>query len=94
MSWSRCARNIVICFAPLGNRESPVLKRRICGVNSMRRLKELYRSAVLGWIGLCLVHITAAWTEVGIGFGWLSGGIATILGLPGVIGLLVANVIV
>jgi len=59
----------------------------------MRLVKEACRSAVWGWIALGLVHISAAWTGIGLGFGWLTCGTASILGLPGVIALVVMNTI-
>ena len=40
---------------------------------------------------LLMVNVTAAFTGVSLGFGWLSGGVATLLGVPGVVGLLLMN---
>lgn len=42
---------------------------------------------------LCSVNVTAGMTGVSLGFGWLSGGTALFLGVPGVIGLLILNAI-
>ena len=41
-----------------------------------------------------MVHISAAWTGIGFGFGWLTCGVASVLGLSGVIGLILVNIIV
>lgn len=59
----------------------------------MRRIKELIRSAVMGWMALGLVHISAAWTGIGMGVGWLTAGVAGVLGVPGVVLLLAVNVL-
>ena len=59
----------------------------------MRRIKEFCCSAVHGWIALILVHIAAAWTGIGLGLGWLTCSIAGVFGIPGVVMLLLANVI-
>ena len=50
-------------------------------------------SAKWGVIALCLVNVSAAVTDVSLGFGWVSGCTAIGLGAPGVIGLLVLNAI-
>ena len=59
----------------------------------MRVLKQMWCSATWGWFALVLVHILAAWTGIGLGFGWLTCGVASVLGLPGVIGLVLLNIV-
>ena len=56
-------------------------------------IKRILRSSALGVGALCSVNILAAFTGVSLGFGWLSGGVALLLGFPGVIGLLALNAI-
>ncbi len=58
-----------------------------------KTLHQLFRDAIWGLGSLCAVNISAAFTGVSLGFGWLSGGIAAILGVPGVVGLLLLNAI-
>ena len=52
---------------------------------------NMWRSAVGGFLSLCAVNLSAAFTGVSLGFGWLSGATAVLLGVPGVIGLLALN---
>lgn len=59
----------------------------------MHRVKEFIQSAMMGWIALGMVHIAAAWTGIGMGIGWLTAGIAGVLGVPGVVLLLGVNVL-
>ena len=54
-------------------------------------INRILRSSVLGVGALCAVNLSAAFTGVSLGFGWLSGGVALLLGFPGVIGLLALN---
>ena len=56
-------------------------------------IKEAWRSAVWGWIALGLVHITAAWTGIGLGVGWITCGTASLLGVPGITMLLLMDTI-
>ena len=56
-------------------------------------IKRILWSGVLGIGALCSVNVSAVMTGVSLGFGWLSGGVAFLLGLPGVIGLLVLNAV-
>ena len=43
---------------------------------------------------MLLVNLCAAFTNVSLGFGWLSGCTAVGLGAPGVVALLILNAIV
>lgn len=57
----------------------------------MTVLRDWARSAVIGLMSLSAVNISAAFTGVSLGFSWLSGGAALIMGVPGVLLLLVVN---
>lgn len=54
-------------------------------------LRRWMRSGAWGLASLCAVNVSAVVTGVSLGFGWLSGGVAAVLGVPGVIGLLLLN---
>lgn len=54
-------------------------------------LRHMRRSSLLGLLALCATNVSAAFTGVSLGFGWLSGGVAIVLGAPGVVGLLFLN---
>lgn len=54
-------------------------------------LRQFLRSGLFGLLMLGAVNLTAAITGVSLGFGWLSGGAAAILGAPGVVGMLLLN---
>ena len=51
-------------------------------------LRSVIKCSVWGLVSLLLVNVAAVATGVSLGFGWLSGGVAVLLGVPGVIGLL------
>ena len=59
----------------------------------MHLLRSAGRSATYGWLALMAVHISAAWTGIGLGFGLLTCITATVVGVPGIISLLLLNVI-
>ena len=59
----------------------------------MRLIKTILQSALWGWLALIAVHVSAGWTGIGLGFSWLSCGTASVLGLPGVITLMLMNVL-
>ena len=54
-------------------------------------MRGFIRSALWGMVSLCAVNVSAAFTGISLGFGWLSGGVAILLGVPGVIGTLLLN---
>lgn len=54
-------------------------------------IRRILRSGLWGMFALFLVNLSAAFTGISLGFGWLSGGTAAILGAPGVVGLLLLN---
>lgn len=51
-------------------------------------LKALGKSAATGFLALAAVNVTGGLTGVSLGLGWLSVGVCTLLGLPGVTMLL------
>lgn len=51
------------------------------------------RSSIYGVGALCAVNVSAAFTGLSLGFGWLSGGAALVLGVPGVVGLLIMRAV-
>lgn len=62
-------------------------------VKSKKPIRTLWRSGIYGWLALGLVHLSAAWTGIGLGIGWFTGSVAFALGVPGVITLMLMNVI-
>lgn len=54
-------------------------------------MRRIVRSGMWGLLSLCAVNLSAAFTGISLGFGWLSGSAAAVLGVPGVVGLLVLN---
>ena len=54
-------------------------------------MRNALRSGLCGLISLFLVNMSAVFTGVSLGFGWLSGGVAMLLGAPGVVCLLICN---
>ncbi len=60
---------------------------------SRRPLRSLFSSAVQGYLGLGIVHILGGFFPVSLGFSWLTVGACGVLGLPGVVMLLLLNVI-
>lgn len=51
-------------------------------------LKALGKSAATGFLALAAVNVAGGVTGVSLGLGWLSAGVCTVLGLPGVAMLL------
>ena len=51
----------------------------------------MVQSSFWGLLSLFIVNLLAAITGVSLGFGWLSGGVVAILGVPGLVGLLTLN---
>ena len=56
--------------------------------------RVIFRSGMLGCAALGAVHIASAWTGIALGFGWFTGMIAFVLGVPGVVLLLALNLFV
>ena len=56
-----------------------------------RAMRSYFTSGVCGMLSLCAVNFAAAYTGVSLGFGWVSGGASTFLGVPGVVCLLPLN---
>lgn len=56
-------------------------------------IRQFLNTAKWGVLSLCAVNISAAFTGVSLGFGWVSGCVAVVLGPVGVVGLLVIHAI-
>lgn len=57
----------------------------------MSRLLDAVRLSKWGLLSLTLVNLSACFTGVSLGFGWLSGTTAVVFGPPGVVALLLLN---
>lgn len=57
----------------------------------MSKLFDVVRLGKWGLLSLTLVNLSACFTGVSLGFGWLSGGTAVVFGPPGVLALLLLN---
>ena len=62
-------------------------------VRSDKPLRRLFRSGVQGLGAIALVNVTAGMTGVSVGFSWLTAGCGALLGVPGVIGLVLMQII-
>ena len=63
----------------------------VAAVRSRRPLRSLFGSGLQGLCALGLVNFLGAFTNVAMGVGWLTAGTAAALGIPGVIALLLLN---
>lgn len=57
----------------------------------MSKLIDAVRLGFWGLLSLVLVNLSACFTGISLGFGWLSGGTAAVFGPPGVVALLLIN---
>lgn len=62
-------------------------------LKSKRPLRRLLATALQGLCAMAAVNVTGIFTGVSLGLGWLTGGVAMLLGLPGVAGLLLARLL-
>lgn len=62
-------------------------------VRSDKPLRRLLRSGMQGLGAIALVNVTAGITGVSVGFSWLTAGCGVLLGVPGVIGLVLMQII-
>lgn len=62
-------------------------------LKSKQPLRRLLATALQGLCALAAVNVTGIFTGVSLGLGWLTGGVAMLLGLPGVAGLLLARLL-
>ena len=62
-------------------------------VRSDKPLRRLFSSGVQGLVAIALVNVTAGLTGVSLGFSWLTAGCGALLGVPGVIGLVLMQII-
>ena len=62
-------------------------------VHSRRPVRGLLGSALQGACALAAVNVTGMFTGVSLGLNWFSCAVSAVLGVPGVITLLLLNVI-
>lgn len=62
-------------------------------LRSGKPIRTLLSSAMQGLCALGLVNVLGAFTGVSLGFSWLTTGAGLMLGIPGVIGMLVLNIV-
>ena len=60
-------------------------------VRSGKPVRGLLSSAIQGLAALVVVNITGAFTGVSLGLGPFSGGVAAVLGIPGVISMVLVK---
>ncbi len=60
---------------------------------SEKPLRRLFGSGLQGLGALALVNVTAGLTGVSVGFSWLSAGCGALLGMPGIIGLVLMQIV-
>ena len=65
-----------------------ILAVTIAAISTKHPLKALGKSAAGGFLSLAAVNVLGGLTGVSLGLGWLSVGVCTLLGLPGVAMLL------
>ncbi len=65
----------------------------VSAVRGGKPIRTLLSSATQGLCALGLVNLLGTFTGVSIGFSWLATGAGLILGIPGVIGMLLLNVV-
>lgn len=56
-------------------------------------LRRIFSSGLQGLGAIVLVNATAGLTGVSLGFSWLTAGCGALLGVPGVIGLVLMQII-
>ncbi|MBQ3133757.1 MAG: pro-sigmaK processing inhibitor BofA family protein [Clostridia bacterium] len=62
-------------------------------LKSGRPIRRVLSTAVQGICALAAVNVTGMFTGVTLGLGWVTGAVAAVLGLPGVVGLLLGQLI-
>ena len=62
-------------------------------VRTEKPLRRLFSSGMQGLGALALVNVTAGLTGVSVGFSWLAAGCGVLLGVPGVIGLVLMQIV-
>ena len=72
--------------------ELPAVRNPICGVNEMKWIRSWYRCAMGGLGALLAVNTVGAFTGVTLGYSWLTIGMSGILGIPGVIALVILDI--
>ena len=74
------------CAAAVG--AAAILAVTVAAFLTKSPLKALGKSAAGGFLSLAAVNVLGGLTGVSLGLGWLSVGVCTLLGLPGVAMLL------
>lgn len=62
-------------------------------VRSGSPLRRVFGSGLQGLGAIALVNVTAGLTGVSVGFSWLTAGCGALLGVPGVIALVLMQII-
>lgn len=62
-------------------------------VRSDKPMRRLFASGMQGLGAIALVNVTTGLTGVSLGFSWLTAGCGALLGVPGVIGLVLMQII-
>ncbi len=62
-------------------------------VRADKPLRRLFGSGLQGLGALALVNVTAGLTGVSVGFSWLATGCGVLLGVPGIIGLVLMQIV-
>lgn len=62
-------------------------------VRCEKPLRRLFSSGLQGLGAIALVNVSAGLTGVSVGFSWLTAGCGALLGVPGVIGLVLMQII-
>ena len=65
----------------------------VSAVRGGKPVRTLLSSATQGLCALGLVNVLGTFTGVSVGFSWLATGAGLALGIPGVIGMLLLNIV-
>ncbi len=65
----------------------------ITAIRNGRPCRRLFSSATLGLCALGAVNLLGGLTGVSVGFSWLAVGSSMLLGIPGVVGMVVLDVV-
>ncbi len=66
----------------------------VAAVRDRRPLRRLCNSAVQGGLALTALNLAAGFTGVSVGFSWLAIGGSCLLGIPGVIALVLLQIVI
>ncbi len=65
----------------------------VAAVRDKRPIRRLFSSAMQGEAALLAVNLAAAFTQVSLGFSWLAVGTCALLGIPGVVALVLLQIV-